>query len=115
MQQAFDVHFWLLKAVNDAGRQLCSGNECLSRCAGRSFYAGYAVKPWASSTASVGCPGVDTTMLGGVLQACVQLSLRRYVISKYTTTEVVAQLLDISLEESSICCFGSALGGGLLH
>ena len=49
-----------------------------------------AVKPWAS-TASVECPGVDSTMLGGVLQACVQLSLRRYVFGKFTTTEVVAQ------------------------
>ena len=84
MQQAFDVHFWLLKAVNDAGRQFYSGNECLSRCAGRSFSAEYAVKPWAFSTASVGCPEVDIAMIGGVLQACVQLSLRRYVIRKYT-------------------------------
>ena len=83
MQQAFDVHFWLLKAVSDAGRQLYSGNDCLFRCAGRSFYAGYAVKPWAFSTASVGCPGVDITMIGGVLQACVQLSLIRYVKKVY--------------------------------
>ena len=83
MQQAFDVHFWLLNAVDDAGKQFYNGNECLSRCAGRSFSAGYAVKPWAPSTASVGCPGVDITMIGGVLQACVHHSLRRYVIRKY--------------------------------
>ena len=31
------------------------------------------------------------------------------------TTEVVARLLDISLEESSLCCFVSALRGVLLH
>ena len=55
----------------------------ISLCAGRSFSAGCAVKPWAPSTASVGCPGVDITMIGGVLQACVHHSLRRYVVRKY--------------------------------
>ena len=32
MQQAFDVHFWLLNAVDDAGKQFYNGSECLSRC-----------------------------------------------------------------------------------
>ena len=32
VQQAFDVHFWLLTAVDDARKQFYHGSECLSRC-----------------------------------------------------------------------------------
>ena len=84
MQQAFDVHFWLLTAVDDARERFYHGSECLSRCVlAGSFSAGCAVKPWAPSTASVGCPGVDMTMMGGVLLAGGHHSLRRYVVRRY--------------------------------